>query len=154
MLTETGTVIAVDKDGVWVETLQQSACGQCKARHGCGQKMLATAESRLTRIKVFYDSDHPLLPPQLGEEVIIGVDANAMVRGALFSYGIPLVAMMFAVAMTTLITDVELIAIMAGVLGLIGGGLFVRKRAQTLPHRQCLQAVLLSSLPIRQEPRL
>lgn len=145
MLSETGTIIAVDTDGVWVETLQQSACGQCKARHGCGQKMLATAESRLTRIKALYGEYTPRVSPQLGQEVTIGVDANAMVRGALFSYGIPLAAMLLAVVMATLITEQELVAVIASALGLFVGGLIVRRHAQTLPNGRRLQAVLLSS---------
>ena len=43
MLTETGKVIAIEDDGLWVETLQLSACAQCAARQGCGQRVLAKA---------------------------------------------------------------------------------------------------------------
>ena len=41
MLTESGRVVAVNDSTVWVETIQQSTCGQCAARKGCGQSMLS-----------------------------------------------------------------------------------------------------------------
>lgn len=56
MLTETGRVIAIDDDGVWVETLKQSACHQCKARKGCGQKLLASTFANTSKLKVYFRS--------------------------------------------------------------------------------------------------
>lgn len=43
MLTETGRVVAIDGDAVWVETLRQSACGACSARSGCGHGLMNQA---------------------------------------------------------------------------------------------------------------
>ena len=40
MLTETGRVVAVDADGVWVETIRQSTCGSCAAQKGCGHGLM------------------------------------------------------------------------------------------------------------------
>ena len=40
MLVETGRVVAVDPDGVWVETIRQSTCGSCAAQQGCGHSLL------------------------------------------------------------------------------------------------------------------
>ena len=36
MLTEVGRVIAVERDGLWVETIRSSTCGSCGARKACG----------------------------------------------------------------------------------------------------------------------
>lgn len=46
MLTEQGIVSGVDSDGIWVETLKRSSCGQCSARAGCGQRLIAGAFDR------------------------------------------------------------------------------------------------------------
>ena len=40
MLIETGRVVALEGNTVWVETLRQSACGSCSARAGCGHGVL------------------------------------------------------------------------------------------------------------------
>ncbi|GIR82921.1 MAG: hypothetical protein CM15mP84_06690 [Cellvibrionales bacterium] len=35
-LTETGRVVAIESDAVWVEADRSSACGKCAARAGVG----------------------------------------------------------------------------------------------------------------------
>lgn len=143
MLTESGKVIAVEDDGVWVETLQLSACSQCKARHGCGQKVLATAESRLTCIKALYGEDFVGPQPVLGQQVTIGIDEQALVRGALYSYGLPLLLMLVAVALVGIYIASEWAVMTAAAVGLVIGGLIVRASAQTSANKRCLQALLL-----------
>ena len=36
-LSETGRVVAVEPDAVWIEADRSAACGKCAARAGCGQ---------------------------------------------------------------------------------------------------------------------
>ena len=38
MLEETGTVVKIEPDALWVETVQTTTCGSCSARRGCGQR--------------------------------------------------------------------------------------------------------------------
>ena len=40
MRVETGRVVAIERDGRWVETIRQSTCGSCAARKGCGHGLL------------------------------------------------------------------------------------------------------------------
>ena len=40
MLVETGRVVAVEEDSLWVETIRQSTCGSCAAQKGCGHGLL------------------------------------------------------------------------------------------------------------------
>jgi len=40
-LMETGRVVAVEADAVWIEADRSSACGRCAARAGCGQGALS-----------------------------------------------------------------------------------------------------------------
>lgn len=147
MLKESGTVIAVDPDGVWVETLQLSACAGCKARHGCGQKLLASAESRLTCIKALFGDSYTGPLPLIGQQVVIGVDEQAMLRGAIFSYGFPLLAMLVLTALGAALAVSEPVAIIVAFAGLLLGGGFVRWRAGTSAASLCLQAQFLSLAP-------
>lgn len=60
VLYETGRVVAVDGDGLWLETLKKSTCGQCSARAGCGQQLLAkSALTNMTFIKAFFPKSGP-----------------------------------------------------------------------------------------------
>ncbi|SMF35804.1 positive regulator of sigma(E), RseC/MucC [Alteromonadaceae bacterium Bs31] len=143
MLSESGRVIALDSDGVWVETLQLSACAQCKAKHACGQRLLASAESRLTSIKAIYPKTPFDRKPQLNEMVTIGVQERAFVKGALFSYGVPLALMMVFIAGSAYLALSESVIFFSAIAGLVLGGLIVRRYAHTLSGAECLQAVLL-----------
>ena len=40
MLTETGRVVGIETDGIWVETIRRSTCGTCSAQKGCGHGLL------------------------------------------------------------------------------------------------------------------
>jgi len=40
MLRESGRVVAIESDAVWVETIRSSLCGSCAAKAGCGQDYL------------------------------------------------------------------------------------------------------------------
>ena len=52
MIRETGTVVAIEDNGVWVETIQQSACQTCVAEKGCGQRLIAKVTGNTTAIRV------------------------------------------------------------------------------------------------------
>jgi len=142
VLSESGKVIAVECDGVWVETLKLSTCGQCRARHGCGQKLLVAADSNLTCIKAFYSSDSTHGRPQLGDDVLIGVDETAMVLDALLSYGLPLLCMFLALAGASYSDVAEIFMMLAAVVGLLIGGGIVR----FLPNRKGVRPQLLGQL--------
>ena len=43
MLTETGRVVAVDDDGLWVETVRRSTCNACRTHSSAHAQTTATA---------------------------------------------------------------------------------------------------------------
>ncbi|WP_300492285.1 SoxR reducing system RseC family protein, partial [uncultured Alcanivorax sp.] len=45
MLLEQGTVVAVEADAIWVETVRASTCGACKAKAGCGHHLVNQQQS-------------------------------------------------------------------------------------------------------------
>ena len=60
MLTETGRVVAVDGDRLWVETIRKSTCGSCAAQKGCGHGLLnRISDNQRGLIPVLRGSEEP-----------------------------------------------------------------------------------------------
>ncbi|WOJ96110.1 SoxR reducing system RseC family protein [Congregibacter brevis] len=97
MLTETARVVAVDNDGVWVETLRQSSCNSCAARSGCGHGMINGAKSGVSRglVKAALPSDGSLAV-SLHDTVEISVPEQGFLRAVFMLYAMPLLLMLFA----------------------------------------------------------
>jgi len=92
MITETGKVVALKGDRVWVRTIRASACQSCAARNGCGQKVLAAATGgRANQILVTNT-----INARVGDEVTIGIDERALLGASLVVYAIPLILMVVA----------------------------------------------------------
>lgn len=99
MLTESAKVIAIDDDGLWVETLKQSTCNACSAKSGCGQHLLANYMRDMTCIKARFIGENTQRIWKLGDEVEIGVSENALVVNALVVYMLPLGGMLLFAAL-------------------------------------------------------
>lgn len=92
MITETGKVVALKGDRVWVQTIRASACQSCAARNGCGQKVLAAATGgRANQILVTNTVN-----ARVGDEVTIGIDERALLSASLVVYATPLIMMVIA----------------------------------------------------------
>ena len=91
-LSETGRVVAVEPDAVWIEADRSAACGKCAARAGCGQGALS-AVLRSGKGRVRATSSDTLTAAQctLGDEVVIQVPEATLLGGTLLIYGFPLV---------------------------------------------------------------
>ena len=72
MLIETGRVVAVDAQGLWVETIRQSTCGSCAARSGCGHGLLnRMSDGRQGYIRVL-PGDQSIESVRINDQVLIG----------------------------------------------------------------------------------
>lgn len=121
MITEQGTVIAEKDDRVWVQTIRQSACESCSARSGCGQRVLASATGGRAN-QVLVDNT---VSARVGDEVMLGIDEQALLVASLVVYAVPLVLMVLAsVVGHQLSGGSDLWAIVSAVAGLgVGFGL-------------------------------
>lgn len=89
MIRETGRVVALKGDKVWVRTIRASACESCSARSGCGQRVLASATSgRANQILV---TNH--LKARVGDEVTVAIEESALIWASLLVYALPLLLM-------------------------------------------------------------
>jgi len=146
MLTETGTVVAVEPDGLWVETLKQSTCGQCQARHGCGQKLLLKGQSEMNYVKALFlgnELDHIW---REGQQVLIGIEERALLDATFLAYLLPLFGMMAAMLLAHYLLGSELAVALGALLGLGAGGLFVRAYANKIytEKASCFQVKVIS----------
>lgn len=126
MLTENAKVVAIDDDGLWVETLKQSVCGACSAKSGCGQHLLTKYLRELTCIKAQFGVSTPSRIWKLGDEVEIGVEENALVVNALLVYLLPLICLISFVAIAHSLALPEGFVALCGFLGLFFAALFIK----------------------------
>ncbi len=146
MLLETGRVVAVDADAVWVETVRKTTCGSCAAQKGCGHGL----------INQLVPGRHPLvraLPGKLAldecqvdDEVQISIPEAVLLRGSLVVYVLPLVSMLAgaALAAATLPGNPDSMSALGAVAGLAAGFVLVRWHARQHRNDRLLQPTLVS----------
>lgn len=132
MIHETGTVISVSGDEAWVQTIRESACQSCKARHGCGQKALAgltSGQSRQIRVA-------NTLQAKPGDQVTVAIEESALLKASLLVYALPLLLMVIATALAGIaLPGNDLIAMIAAAAGLVTGLWLARNRSLSAAAR-------------------
>ncbi len=124
MLTEQGRVIAVEADGVRVETVRLSTCSSCQAKSGCGQKLLAEM-GQGQRFQVVSANPYQLhLQP--GDMVELGMEEASFLQASAMMYLLPLFGLILGAALAEMAGVVESIVVLAGLLGLLSGFAVVR----------------------------
>jgi sigma-E factor negative regulatory protein RseC len=122
MIEERAQVLSVSDDQVWVETERQSSCGACAANKGCGTAVLGKVfGARQMRVQV-----RSQIPLQIGDEVMIGVEENALVKGSLAVYVVPLLMMFLGALSGKWVSSSEHISVLMGLLGLLMGFAWLR----------------------------
>jgi len=89
MLEENALVVAADEKFVWVEIQKQTACGQCVANKGCGNALLENLFGKRSKL-IRVESD---VMVKVGDEVVLGINESALLKGSVIVYVLPLVAM-------------------------------------------------------------
>ncbi len=115
-MIESGFVIAVEDNSIWVETEQKSSCGGCAARSGCGQSLLSKMHpERKNTLQL------PLIlssaVPAVGDRVEFSVPDHAVIKGASLVYLLPLLGMLFAAIAGAQLSSNEFLVISASALG-------------------------------------
>jgi sigma-E factor negative regulatory protein RseC len=90
MIEESATVVAVQGDQVLVQTQRQSSCQACSVKKGCGTSVL----SKVIGTRVSQMSVPNRLQAEVGDEVLLGIEENALVKGSLLVYALPLILML------------------------------------------------------------
>jgi len=151
MLTETGRVVAVDADGLWVETIRQSTCGTCAAKQGCGHSLLnRITDGKRSYIRVLPGRREPG-DCSVDDQVRISIPEEVILRGSLIVYMLPLLGMLAgAVAAVGLIPgSQDVLAALGAALGFGLGLALVRWHAWLHRDDRSLQPTLLEVLQPR-----
>jgi sigma-E factor negative regulatory protein RseC len=89
VIEESARVVAVGDGHVWVEAERKSACGSCSVNKGCGTSVLGKLfGGRHAQLRAIDP-----IGVGLGDEVVLGVREDALVRGSLAVYAVPLLAL-------------------------------------------------------------
>jgi len=144
MITETGRVVAVEDDGLWVETIQRSTCNSCAAEKGCGQSLVAKWGGHTSYLRVLLDGRSPE-GFHVNDEVKIGIQEDVVVKGSLFVYLVPLLLLVLGAWLGQNWLFSEGAAIGGALLGLLAGAGLVKWHAKATRNDRRLQPVLLDS---------
>jgi len=90
MIVETGTVVAIESDSLWVQTIQKTACEACVAQKGCGTRVLSKLTGKTNRIRVLLDR-HSADAIAIGQDVDIAIPEDVIVKGSLLVYLLPVI---------------------------------------------------------------
>lgn len=130
MITETGKVVAVNGDKVWVQTIRTSACESCSAQHGCGQRALASVSSGRANQVLVANS----LGARVGDEVTVAIDESALLGASLLVYALPLLLMLGgAVLGHQLSSGLDGVSMLGAAIGLATGFLAARRGQSRRP---------------------
>jgi sigma-E factor negative regulatory protein RseC len=150
MILESGVVVAIESQGLWVETIQQSACNSCRAQKGCAHSTLAKMGASASRVWVLLDG-RDSASYRLGEQVNIGVPEDVISQSALFIYTVPLATLLIASFLTYQYQANDGVSALAALFGLFCGGLIVRWRAYQTRFDRRIQPVLVDD---KNSPRI
>lgn len=97
MIEEQVIVTATTEQGAWVEGIQQSACGSCSAKAGCGQHTMSQLGKKVTLWLPFSSQLQPDTDLKsmlkVGQQIVVGLPEGAILRSTFVLYGVPLLAL-------------------------------------------------------------
>jgi sigma-E factor negative regulatory protein RseC len=132
MVEEAASVLRVEGEIVWVQAIQQSACGSCQAQKGCGHSLLAKVGQKQIDIPVIRNG----MDVKENDQVIIGVAEQAILKSSLIMYGAPLISMIIVAMISTLLGAPEGATILLSFISLILGFLWVNFYSKGLEFNQ------------------
>ena len=145
MLEETASVVRVEAGEVWVETQRRSTCSSCAVEKGCGTATLAKVLGRRrTLVRVLSD-----LPLAVGDQVVIGIREQALVRGSLAVYAVPLLLMLAGAIIGELGAgqglwgSAEVASVLLGTGGLVAGLVWLKRFSRRIHDDTDYQPVVL-----------
>lgn len=145
MIEETAHVVETQGEYAWVETERRSSCGSCAAK-GCGTGALSKILGRRSqRLKVL----NPI-EAKPGEEVVLGIREQDLLKGSLAVYIVPLLLMLAGGLLGEVLapqwgSESEALSLLLGVLGLGGGFFWLHRYNHALSRDGRFMAVILRS---------
>jgi len=127
MIEEQAQVIEIRGRQLILQAQTQSTCGSCAVNKSCGTSVLSKVVGR--KFTQFQAENN--IAAEVGDTVIVGIAEDALLKGSLVIYIIPIIGMLaFALVADYLLADIavrDLFVAASGVAGLIFGSLLARQ---------------------------
>lgn len=88
MLEQDATVVESNEDQIWVEAISRSSCSQCSTT-SCSTSVI----SKLFGLKRNLLKMENTLQAKAGDQVIIGIPDNVLVKASVWAYLVPIISM-------------------------------------------------------------
>ncbi len=142
MIEQQATVVAVEGETAWVTAPRRPACARCARGGGCGAGLWARALGlRQARVPV----DNPI-GARVGEQVVVGLEEAALLRGSALLYLVPLGALLTGGVVGQGFGE-EVGALAGGAAGLAAALAWLRRRGRQLALDPRWRPVILRVLP-------
>ena len=120
MIEEKALVVAIEGEDVLLQTQRRSACQSCSVKQGCGTSVLSKVIGKRSSQILVANTLHA----DVGDEVVIGINDNALVKGSLLVYALPLILLITGALLGELLAhsyslNAELMSIVAGAAGFV-----------------------------------
>jgi len=147
MIEENAQVISINNDDVIIEPVKDAGCSGCKQGGTCGVSLFSGLfGNRSTRYRAVNLSTVPLQP---GDQVVVGIDENAILGGSLIVYALPLLMLVMAAVAGGVLAESmlpgygEILAIIAALCGFVAGLVMTRHISRRIAHDVRYQPVIL-----------
>lgn len=147
MIEEYARVVSLDGRFAWVEATRASACGACESSKGCGTSVLSKLfTGKTTRLRVINE-----VGANVGEQVMVGLDESAFLRGSFAMYLMPLAGLIGGGLCGQLLAqnvgaNTELSSALGAITGLTVGLLWLRRFSQRIAEDSRYQPVIVRRL--------
>lgn len=147
MIEEQAQVVELDGDKLILQAQTQSACGSCSANKGCGTSLLSKVIGRkFIRFQALNNVD-----AVVGDTVIVGIPEDALLKGSLVMYAIPIMGMLiFALladfALGVNVESRDLMIAASAIMGLVLGALISKGYFQRQSSIQLFSPVILRKI--------
>ncbi len=142
MIEEVVRVSRIEQGEIWIEANRQSACASCSSKQSCGQGTLSEwGSGNSVQLPVTNPTG---LHPDVGQQVVVGLEEASLVKASLMIYLVPLLALVVLALVARALDASEGWQVLAGGVGLALGFLLVRVFSKSDSVRNgCYQPVLL-----------
>ena len=147
MIEEQAKVVAIEGDMLILQAQTQTACGNCSASKGCGTSLLSKVIGRkFTEFQV-----HNSVNAAVGDDVVVGIAEDALLKGSMVIYLVPIVAM-FSLALLAdhllpLLTDSrDLMVAASAIIGFAAGAFVAKSYFQRQSSMQFFSPVILRKI--------
>lgn len=127
MIEEKAIVVAIEGERALLQTQRRSACQSCSVKQGCGTSVLAKVVGKRSSQILISNT----LSASVGDELVIGINDDALVKGSLLIYALPVVFLLLAALVGEFWAksydfNAELVSIIAGLTGFMFSFLLIR----------------------------